>query len=789
MDEHDAIAIVGVGCRFPGADGLEEFWRVLKNGEDHVKDIPKERFNVDAFFDSNPDAPGKTYIRKAGIVSGINEWDNRFFGVGENEAKQMDHQQQIVLECVYRAMEDGGFTKTDFNQSDTGVYLGAMNGEYEAVAGHDLKQMTNYSVTGLQRSIISARVAYFLNLHGPAITLDTACSSSLVAINTAEQAIKSGEVDMAICGGVNVLLSPTMPIALAKARMASKTGKCHTFSKNADGYTRGEGCGIVILKRLGDALRDNNKIWGIVASSCNQDGQENSPITAPAGVQQVKLLERIFKKTAVHPGSIQYIEAHGTGTPVGDPIEVNALGEFFGSYSNGHNVRIGSVKTNIGHLESAAGIAGLIKVLLMMKHGQYVPSLNAEELNENIPFEKYRFVVGRDNVEWKKDIQGCRLACINCFGFGGTNSHAIVYQKENLSLLSKTNKDCTKEVLFPNHRVVVVSAVTRQSLKEIAQDLRQNLNEKLEDISSTSVFRREHFKYRELIVTNSKSNLNDQLKSVAIKDDHTVSGTFSKSPSIVFVFCGVGTTWTGMCSEIMAKSPVFRKCVIEIDTYLEKLNANMSMYKTILNRNEIYDNPMKTHIAIFTIQVALAASWRHIGINPSAVVGQSVGEVAAAYECGSLSLEDAVTVIYHRSLALTACQSGAMMVIRNCATEEVNEACKEISKGSRNKVNIAVYNSSESSTVSGDKEALEELKTRLPSDAKFIPLNAPCAYHSHHTKQASERLFEKLQSLRPNTPRVQIFSTVAGKGIQNDFATAKDRTKACIPSTRFKCVS
>ncbi|XP_061180175.1 probable polyketide synthase 1 [Saccostrea echinata] len=590
---------------------------------------------------------------------------------------------------------------------------------------------------------------------------------------------------MAICGGINVLLSPTMPIVLAKARMASETGKCHTFSKNADGYTRGEGCGIVILKRLAVAIRDNNKIWGIVATACNQDGQENSPITAPAGVQQVKLLERIFKKTAIHPSSIQYIEAHGTGTPVGDPIEVNALGDFFSSHFNGHNIRIGSVKTNIGHLESAAGVAGLIKVLLMMKHCQFVPSLNAEELNENIPFESYKFVVGKDNAEWKKDLQGCRLASINCFGFGGTNSHAIVYNRENLSLLRKTNKDSTKDVLFPNHRVVVVSAVTRKSLKEIIQDLRQNLNEKLEDISYTSVLRREHFKYRELIVANSISNLNDQLKYVAKNDDQTVSGTFSKSQNIVFVFCGVGTTWTGMCAEMIAKNPVFRKSVIEIDTYLEKLNANMSMYKTIQNKKEIYNNPMKTHIAIFTIQIALAASWRHIGISPSAVVGQSVGEVAAAYECGSLSLEDAVTVIYHRSLALTACQNGAMMVIRNCATEEVNQACTEISRNSRNKVNIAVYNSQQSSTVSGDNEALERLKTRLPSDALFIPLNAPCAYHSHHTKQASEHLFEMLQSLRPNTPRVRIFSTVEGKEIQTDFASAKYWASNVLQSVLF----
>ncbi|XP_062610165.1 putative inactive phenolphthiocerol synthesis polyketide synthase type I Pks15 [Saccostrea cucullata] len=311
MDTEDAIAIVGVGCKFPGAEDADEFWNVLKNGEDHVKDIPKERFNVEAFYDSDPDVPGKTYIRKAGLVSGINEWDYRFFGIGENEAKRMDPQQRLVLECTYKALEDAGITKTSLNQSDTGVYIGVMNGEFEAITGIDPNLLTNTSVTGISRSIISAQVAYFLNLHGPAMSIDTACSSSLAAIHTAEQAIKTGEMKMAICGGVNVLLSPATSIGLSKARMASRAGKCHTFSQNADGYVRGEGCGIVILKRLGDAIRDNNKVWAIIATTCNQDGHENSPITAPAGVQQVRLLERIFEKSAVHPSSIQYIEAHG----------------------------------------------------------------------------------------------------------------------------------------------------------------------------------------------------------------------------------------------------------------------------------------------------------------------------------------------------------------------------------------------------------------------------------------------------------------------------------------------
>ncbi|XP_061180173.1 uncharacterized protein LOC133188686 [Saccostrea echinata] len=774
MDTEDAIAIVGIGCKFPGAENVEEFWNVLKNGEDHVKDIPKERFNVEAFYDSDPDAPGKTYIRKAGLVSGINEWDYKFFGMGENEAKRIDPQQRLVLECTYKAMEDGGITKTSLNQSDTGVYIGVMNGEFEAITGIDPTLITNYSVTGVSRSIISAQVAYFLNLHGPAMTLDTACSSSLVAIHTAGQAIKTGDIKMAICGGANVLLSPSTSVALSKARMASRTGKCHTFSQNADGYVRGEGCGIVILKRLRDAIAENNKVWGIIATACNQDGHENSPITAPAGVQQVKLLERIFEKTAIHPSSIQYIEAHGTGTPVGDPIEVNALGNFFSSHRNNHNIKIGSVKTNIGHLESAAGVAGLIKVLLMMKYGEFVPSLHAKELNKNIPFQEYGFLVSQDNTEWKYDTHSRRLASINSFGFGGTNSHAIVCSTPSLSSLPNKHKVTTREVLFPNSQVVVVSAVTKKSIQEITEDLRQNLNEMtvLEDLSYTSILRREHFKFRKMFVTDSINYLDNQLKAFSNSGEQSVSGTHFQPQKITFVFCGVGTTWKGMCAEIMMINPVFRKQVIEIDMYLKKLNANISMYETIKNKEEIYEDAMRAHLAIFTIQVALAASWRHIGIQPSAVVGQSVGEVAAAYECGSLSLEEAVTVIYNRSLVLSACKTGAMMVIRNCSTEEVSQACAEVLRNFKCKADIAVYNSNESCSVSGDVEALKRIQTRLKDNAVFIPLKTSCAYHSHHAKEASGRLPDLLKNLNPKPPLVRFFSTVTGMEMKNEFASS-----------------
>ncbi|XP_061193903.1 phenolphthiocerol/phthiocerol polyketide synthase subunit B-like [Saccostrea echinata] len=311
MDEDTTIAIVGIGCIFPGANNIEEFWRVLLNGEDHVVNIPNERFNVDAFYDPDPESPRKTYVRKAGLVKSFDEWDNKFFGISDKEAELVDPQQRFVLETVHMALEDGGIISEKLNGSETGVYIGAMNHDWDCLLRSAKQSTTNTTVTAADTSILSARVSYFYNLLGPAITIETACSSSMVAIHTASQALRNGELSMAIAGGVSFILDPQSFISLSTAKMVSPTGKCHTFSKDADGYARGEGCGIVILKRLADAIRDKNKIWGTIFTCLNQDGHLSSPITSPSGEQQGKLVETTYRKSNVPPGSVQYIEAHG----------------------------------------------------------------------------------------------------------------------------------------------------------------------------------------------------------------------------------------------------------------------------------------------------------------------------------------------------------------------------------------------------------------------------------------------------------------------------------------------
>ncbi|XP_033752777.1 polyketide synthase-nonribosomal peptide synthetase hybrid himA-like [Pecten maximus] len=552
--------------------------------------------------------------------------------------------------------------------------------------------------------------------------------------------------------------------------MVSPTGQCQAFSDKADGYARGEGCGIVMLKTKRQALIDGNKIWAAIATGCNQDGRTTTPITAPSSVQQRNLLVKVYSETGINPKDIQYIEAHGTGTPVGDPIETNTLGQFFANKlpdDDNHldSILLGSVKTNIGHLESAAGAAGLIKVLLMMTQGKIVPSLHFENPNPNIDFDSYRLEVARKMSPWPCHKQGGRLSCVNSFGFGGTNSHAVIkqYPDRNIRNHVKTSK---------GKHIIAVSGSDITSLGKNLTHLKQNIHKAkycIEDVSYTSTCRRDHYSYRVALHVETKEEVvsmcNEQLQQLpSIKPPG-----FSR-PNIVFVFCGVGTTWTGMCQEMMKKEDIFKDAVRNIDNILTPL-AGWSIFQTLTDGFDITD-PLKSHLAIFTCQVALTKLWNHFGIQPDIIVGQSVGEVAAAYAAGALTLEDAVRVIYERSFLLAKATGGTMCVVGNCYVSIVAAVCKKF----QGKVSIAVHSSAKACTISGDKDAIEEFIQILEKKSKenilIRPLDVQCAYHSHYTKAASEQLETSLLGLRGVKPKCELISTVTGgKAETNDFVS------------------
>ncbi|CAG2245475.1 Polyketide synthase PksL,Highly reducing polyketide synthase 40,Highly reducing polyketide synthase lcsC,Narbonolide/10-deoxymethynolide synthase PikA1, modules 1 and 2 [Mytilus edulis] len=576
---------------------------------------------------------------------------------------------------------------------------------------------------------------------------------------------------MAICGGVNSILFPELFIPLSRARMASPSGQCHAFSSNADGYARGEGCGIVILKKLGHAKKDSNKIWATIATDCNQDGHTATPITAPSASQQEKLLHKVYLSNNVNPNDIQVIEAHGTGTPIGDPIEVNTLGRFFEEKQNDqslekHVVYIASVKTNIGHLESAAGVAGLIKVLLMMKNETIVPSLHFETPNEKIDFEKYHFIVPTHTLQWKPDANNQRIACGNCFGFGGTNSHVIIKQFQQEKRSQEEHQD-----IF---HLVFISAVDLDGLKvslvEIGEKI-SHIDIRLCDISYTSLCRRDHHQHRIAFLASSSEDLKLKLRDRQ-NTNEPKSKVRLRAPNIIAVFCGVGTTWQGMCSQLLKEYTVVKQVVQQIDSILSQW-VEWSIYDILANGKDVSD-PFTGHMAIFACQIALWSLWRHWGIKVDSIVGQSVGEVAAVYAAGCLTLENAVAVIYHRSRILSTVTGGKMFVIGNCNTKYIESVCRKF----KGKACIAVYISSTSCAVSSDADIVDLFKLAVKDElAKYEKetlflkdLSVQCAYHSHHTEQAGKDFEEIVKQIPITDPSIPFISTVTGETISDNNA-------------------
>ncbi|WAQ97510.1 PPSD-like protein [Mya arenaria] len=785
MDDEEAIAVVGIGCRFPGADTAEEFWRVLVNCENHVKDIPKDRWNNEAFFNKDKDADGKTYVTKAGLLKDHDMWDNKLFGVSDVEAARIDPQQRYVLECVHMAMEDGGFTRTKMSDTKTGVYIGCMNDDYKIMSSQDPLGTTNYSATGSSTTVISSRVSYVFNLHGPCLTVDTACSSAMMAIHLGCQAIRSGDCCQAICGGVSSIMYPDMFISLSKARMMSTVGQCQTFCDTADGYARGEGCGVVILKPLKQALRDNDKVWGVVVTGTNQDGRAAQPITAPSGNQQKALFKHVYTKYDIDPSTVQYIEAHGTGTPIGDPTETNALGSFFSEFrgQKPNPLLIGSVKTNIGHTESAAGVAGLIKVLLMMKEGKFVPSLHIQRdknnVNKKIDLGKHNIDIPVDVSEWKVNGKGQRVACINSFGFGGSNCHAVVQSTEMLET-SQVKKD-----VIP--LLVALSGTDKKSLQNNLESFIKDISEKKVDLqatSYTSLLRRDHFEHRTIIAGSTIEEVKNNAYRQLTMNPQTRKYT---NRNVVFVFSGVGTTWPGMCCQFMTNLK-FRKTVKEIDDCLQPL-TDLQLSGVFTNQKTKYDDPFLNHIAIFAVQVALASLWIDFGVEPDVIIGQSVGEVAAAHISGRIPLVEAVRIIVHRSKILAEHTGGSMMVVKGVNLKRVESICSEHSN-----TNIAVYSSPVGCTLSGDSSEIEVIKKKLQDyNVKganktlfFRKLNVTAAYHSPLVDSCRDEITDAIGNIEhANTFQYKIISTVtANEASDTDFTTgeywAKNVRKAVL---------
>ncbi|XP_074550132.1 mycocerosic acid synthase [Halichoeres trimaculatus] len=766
-DEEDEVAVIGIGCHFPGGEGVDSFWKVLLEGRSCVVDIPEGRFDPALWFDADGDKPGKTQTTKAAFIEGFNGFDHRFFSISEAESESMDPQQKLVLQCSYRALEDAGIAMESISGSRTGVYMGLMNRDYERLRSNSSKTINHYNGTGTAMSMAANRVSFTFNLTGPSLTVDSACSSSLVAVHLACQAMRQGDCDMALCGGVSCILEPRVFVALSKAKMISPEGTSKPFSSAADGYGRGEGCGVLLLKPLHKAVKDHDRIWGLISKTAvNQDGRSVTPITKPSMAQQEELLNRVYSQA--DRDQVQYVEAHGTGTPVGDLTEAGSLSKAIckSRAPGSGTLRVGSVKGNIGHTESAAGVAGLIKVLLMMKHQTLVPTVHYSQETSGVDAKSLNMQVVEEAERW--EAEGGRMAGVNSFGFGGTNAHAIV--REHRQAPPPSGSSGRSPNLF------VVSASSERSLSLTVADTQQRLSRgptvDLRALSYTAACGRSHrgHRYRKAFIASSPSELERQLTSAL----NTKVGATPSDVRVVFVFCGNGVSYRGMCQQLFRESAVFRDKVREVQDLFQThkdiriipwLSADAAD-----DDDDGFSQPGVVQPLLFAVQLGISALLKHWGIKPDAVLGHSVGEVAAAHCAGLLSLEDAVKVLFHRSALQTAVRGGKMLVVCNVAVEKVLASLPD-------DVSVAALNSPRSCTLSGDPAAVDLLHQRLESgfadEAVFLhELDVPAAYHSRHMDPVLEELQSRVGRLAAQDEECRLYSTVTGlRRSDGDFLT------------------
>ncbi|HEY1278364.1 MAG TPA: type I polyketide synthase, partial [Acidimicrobiales bacterium] len=757
----EPIAVIGMGCRFPGADSPAAFWALLRDGGDAIREIPAERWDVDALYDPDPYRSGTMNTRWGGFLDGIDQFDAHYFGISPREAARMDPQQRLVMEVAVEALERAGQPASRLAGSLTGVFVAATMADYSDRQLAALDEIDAYSVTGNVHCIIANRLSFALDLRGPSLALDTACSSSLVAVHMACQSLRSRESDMALAGGVNVVLSPQPTIAMAKWGVMAADGRCKTFDGRADGFVRGEGCGVVVLKRLADAVADGDPIAAVIrGSAVNQDGR-SAAMSAPNGLAQQDVVRRAMRCGRVRPEQIGCVEAHGTGTALGDPIEVEALAEVLGTPAAGvEPVALTAVKPNIGHLEAAAGIAGLIKIVLCLQHEAVAPVAHFSELNPHISLEGTRLFIPTAIHPWPAG-PAARLAGVSSFGFGGTNAHVVVEEAPRSAVSTPGRGPFALTV--SGH----TSTARRQAAGRLADRLDGADEAHVGDVCFTAALRQTHHDERLVVVGTDGNDLAGRLRQFAAGE--TTTGTVTgrrrigERHRVAFVCSGQGPQWWAMGRQLLTTSAPFRDAVEQCDTLLrphvdwsliDELGADEGASR--LDQTE-YAQP-----AIFALQVGLAAVWRAWGVRPDAVVGHSVGEVAAAHLAGALTLEDAVRVIAHRGRFMQAATGTGTMASVELAADAVVPLLSPFG----HRLSIAAVNAPTATVISGDSAAMAEVTAAARSmGAAVRPLPVNYAFHSHQMEPHAARLAATLGDLVPQPHRLTFVSTVTGEPV------------------------
>ena len=780
----EPIAIIGIGCRFPGANDPESFWRLLHHGVDAITEVPK-RWDIDSLYDPEPATPGKMNTRWGGFLEQVDRFDPSFFGISPREAERMDPQQRLVLEVAWESLENSGIVPSKLSGTQTGVFMGIGNYDYGRLLAQDLTDISAYDGTGNTLCIAANRLSYWLNLQGPSVVIETACSSSLAALHFACQSLLLKETNLCLVGGVSLMLSPEPTINYSQARMMAADGRCKTFDARADGYVRGEGCGVVVIKRLSEALKDGDNIRAVIrGSAVNQDGLSNG-LTAPNGPAQQRVIRQALKNAGVAPAQISYVEAHGTGTSLGDPIEVESLQNVLMEGRNPDQpCWIGSVKTNIGHLEAAAGIAGLIKVVLSLQHQEIPPHLHLEQINPYIFLEGMPISIPTQKQPWS--CSG-RLAGISAFGFGGTNCHAILEEAPPPLQPSPEQKGGNAGGDRPLH-LMTLSAKSNEALKELAlkyNDFFASYSEvSLADVCFSANTGRASFNHRLAVVARSLTQMRSSLGAFAAEETaELVKGEVisKKRPKIAFLFTGQGSQYAGMGEQLYQTQPTFReaidRCAKILQPYLDKPLLKV-LYPKLANGSDNSPTPLNetayTQPALFALEYALYELWLSWGIQPTVVMGHSVGELVAACVAGVFSLEDGLKLIAERGRLMQALPADGEMVAVFASLSHVLAEIQPDAEVALAKlaVGIAAINGPQSVVISGKRDCLEAVTTALTSKGvKTKRLNVSHAFHSPLMEPMLSAFEQVAAEVTYSSPRLKLISNVTGEIATDEIAT------------------
>lgn len=759
---NEPIAIIGMACRYPGdVIDLDSFWKLLAEGKDAIQKIPADRWDVEALFAEEEATPGKMNTKEGGFLNNIDEFDANFFKILPEEAKKMDPQHRILLETTWQAFEHAGQSQEQLLGSNTGVFMGLMSHEYEGLYQGGLEDLDGFVGLGNAASILSGRISYLFGLKGPSLTLDTACSSSLVAIDLAVEKLRNRTCNMAVAGGVSLILTPNLHVEFSRSQGIAKDGRCRTFSNQANGTGWSEGCGVIVLKRLSDAQKDGDHILALIkGSAVNQDGKSQG-LTAPNGPSQVKVIEQALEQAKVQAHEVDYVEAHGTGTQLGDPIEVQALGQVYGKNRKENKLTIGSVKSNIGHTMAAAGVAGLIKTVLSLQQGLIPKSLHTETLSEQIDWDNLGIKVAQNKHAWNPKNSKPKIAGISSFGISGTNAHLILEEAPKIDQ-KPDNQDTNDNYL------IALSSESEEGLAAQLEVLKAHIQASpaltITNISYSLAHTRSHFSRRKTWVVQSKTQLS-QLKL-------PTENSFIQSTKTAFLFTGGGAQFAGMGKALYESQPIFKQaldsCITQANLYFDADLKSVLFCEKGSKEEQLLHRIDYMQVALFAHEYATAKLLQYWGVEPDVLIGHSLGEIVAATLAGVFSLEDGIKLISERGKLMNSIKTVGMMASIQATEQEV----LPLLKGKELEVSIGVINSDNQLVISGKKEAVETICQLIEQQGKKVKrLQISTASHSPLMEEVLDKFRSVVSSISFNKPIYPLVSNATGTLASDEIQT------------------